>query len=429
HNAFEFKPSQIILEERGILNESTFTVSLENFPSQSKYYVEIPQEHISEFMEMYRDLINQYRRNNDHWNLLLPRRVCISSFAPLSHRNYWNRLYKDLEIMQNVHSEDSATKAKKACADLEWIDADFQIEYILDIGFGKGSLLKSFVRHLQPCYVFAIDASTDIFHECVHKTLIGDLIREMEGKRSKNGPNWPDILHWNKQNGSKNKRPFHLIMQNMDIIQWLKTYRFGSTEKRYDISQIENRNQIQCKLCQKRIKKLDELKNGKFGTHNLKDNLRLYCQADTEIWRNNNNIVSKFEICSYCFSFPKSPFATDNISSILASATNTKIQNNEQCELCVNQNVKNITFDLAICYDLALYLNDKDLKFVLKELSYKAKYLYFDVPLPNDYNQAKQDYNWTDPYAIIRTEVEYENMLSEHFIPKKRTCLYRSKYI
>ncbi len=72
-------------------------------------------------------------------------------------------------------------------------------------------------------------------------------------------------------------------------------------------------------------------------------------------------------------------------------------------------------FDLGICNSVFQYIEMHDLKILVPILAKQVKVLYFTVPTDCEYEKLKDDFDFTDPYAIIRTKQEYLDLLAPYF--------------
>lgn len=71
--------------------------------------------------------------------------------------------------------------------------------------------------------------------------------------------------------------------------------------------------------------------------------------------------------------------------------------------------------DLTLIYDVGEYLNNYDLDYCLKIISKWSYYLYFAVPVIEEYNLMNQHYQFNDKWAIKRTKKEYQEILFKYW--------------
>lgn len=72
-------------------------------------------------------------------------------------------------------------------------------------------------------------------------------------------------------------------------------------------------------------------------------------------------------------------------------------------------------FDLGICMSVFQYLPTKDLKLILPVLALRFKYLYFTVPTDIEYQRQLEDHDFTDTWAIRRSQGEYLRLIRPYF--------------
>ncbi len=72
-------------------------------------------------------------------------------------------------------------------------------------------------------------------------------------------------------------------------------------------------------------------------------------------------------------------------------------------------------FDLGICTSVIQYMSDPELKEVIPVLAQRLKYLYLTVPTDVEFRYQREVVDFTDKYAISRSQEEYLELLRGHF--------------
>ena len=100
----------------------------------------------------------------------------------------------------------------------------------------------------------------------------------------------------------------------------------------------------------------------------------------------------------------------ENGQNLIHSTKNKKISTFCSKSIC---DCNHKTIDLIFMYDLAEYMNDIDLDFCLNIISKLSYYLYFAVPIIEEYDLM--DPQFKDKWAIKRTKKEYQNILLKYW--------------
>lgn len=72
-------------------------------------------------------------------------------------------------------------------------------------------------------------------------------------------------------------------------------------------------------------------------------------------------------------------------------------------------------YDLGICMSVFQYIKDADLKIILPVLAKRFRYLYFTVPTDIEYQRQLEDHEFSDAWAIKRTQAQYMKLIKPYF--------------
>lgn len=72
-------------------------------------------------------------------------------------------------------------------------------------------------------------------------------------------------------------------------------------------------------------------------------------------------------------------------------------------------------YDLGICMSVFQYIKDKELKEILPVLAKRFRYLYFTVPTDIEYKRQLEDHEFSDQWAIVRTQSQYLKLIRPYF--------------
>lgn len=102
-------------------------------------------------------------------------------------------------------------------------------------------------------------------------------------------------------------------------------------------------------------------------------------------------------------------------SSKLSREYGLKLANQDIFSWCKLDDKSAIRFDLGICTSVLQYIPDEDLKIIIPVLSKRFKYLYFSAPTDAEYKRQKSDFDFTDRFAIKRSQKKYQALFKGHF--------------
>lgn len=103
------------------------------------------------------------------------------------------------------------------------------------------------------------------------------------------------------------------------------------------------------------------------------------------------------------------------MSSKFSSEYGLKLANQDILSWCELPEKSSLRFDLGICTSVFQYISDEDLKVIIPILSKRIKYLYFSAPTDREYKRQKDDFNFSDRFAIKRSQKDYQKLFKGHF--------------
>ncbi len=76
-------------------------------------------------------------------------------------KDYWDKNYSDLEVMDGIFNASSHAKYVKSYFEVE----EIELKSIIDFGFGLGYLFKEFLKVLRPTFAMGIEPSSYAFRK------------------------------------------------------------------------------------------------------------------------------------------------------------------------------------------------------------------------------------------------------------------------